>query len=133
MRSGSAPARPELPLLIKAPPGLRGAAAPTTGQSARLGKEQPGETHAFRVAHHQAGPLTARVPASGRLVAVRGDARRPGLRQEPPVTEKRGDITRAGAFPATLLRTPEMPPDRKSSTFANSFLTTSPDRQIMAW
>src|SRR5215469_10458685 len=102
MRSGSAPVRPELPLLIKAPPGLRGAAAPTTGQSARLGKEQPGETHAFRVAHHQAGPLTARDGSFRTLLPVPGDARRPGPRHEPPITAKRGHITRAGAFPANI-------------------------------
>src|SRR5215469_2300670 len=125
------PARPELPLLIKAPPGSRGAAAPTTGQSARLGKEQPGETHALSVAHYPRPPLTARHARFGLRPALRGLDGTPAsatTRQ----AGGRGHITRAGAFPATLLGTSEMPPDMKSSTFANSFLTASPERQIMA-
>src|ERR1700733_2242247 len=55
MRSGSAPARPGSPKRSSSPneraPRMGGAAAPRTGQSARLVKEQPGETHAHRVAH----------------------------------------------------------------------------------
>ena len=71
----------------KAAPRSRGAAAPTRGQSARLGKEQPGETHAFRVAHRRAGPLTAR---HGSFRPADPSPRRRPAARPAPVTSSHG-------------------------------------------
>src|SRR5450432_4522380 len=65
-------------------PRSRGAAAPTTEESARLSKEQPGDAHAHRIAHPARHP-----PGEGaaRGARTRPDAASRTFRAPPPLTE----------------------------------------------